>query len=87
MTEDNDEKKHPGTEAEKNLLALRDRLMTIEKKAIRKAQASEIRETSEETCSFCGRDSNQVDKLLQAKSGATICNECIRSYMKEAGPE
>lgn len=83
MPDDKDQPGRPGSESEKNLEALRGRLMNIEKKAIRKAQASSIKETVKEICSFCGKDGSQVAKLLQATSGATICNECIRSYMKE----
>ena len=82
MTDDSG-KKRPSAEAERQFEALRERLMRIEKKAIRKRQAESIEETQEQACSFCGRDHRQVEKLLQAKSGATICNECIRSYMKE----
>ncbi|MEM7563067.1 MAG: ClpX C4-type zinc finger protein [Pseudomonadota bacterium] len=83
MPKDKDQPECLGPESKKNLEALRNRLINIEKKAIRKAQASSIKETVKETCSFCGKDGTQVVKLLQATSGATICNECIQSYMKE----
>jgi ATP-dependent Clp protease ATP-binding subunit ClpX len=30
-----------------------------------------------ETCSFCGRSSDQVDRLINGPPGVSICNECV----------
>jgi ATP-dependent Clp protease ATP-binding subunit ClpX len=34
-------------------------------------------DTGLDTCSFCGRHSGQVDRLIQGPPGTYICNECV----------
>ena len=78
---DDDDKPADGDIAgrERRFEALRDRLQAIEDKARKKQRASKL-EMADEKCSFCGREKDQVGKLLQAESGATICDACIRKF-------
>ena len=57
---------------------VRERILEIEK-----SRALESAETLEEKCSFCGKEKREVKRLLQAETGAKICNECVLAYMKE----
>ena len=34
-------------------------------------------DTGLDSCSFCGRHSGQVDRLIQGPPGTYICNECV----------
>jgi len=38
--------------------------------------------TTERTCSFCGRKESQVEKLVDSRAGAMICDECIQLCYK-----
>ena len=36
----------------------------------------------ERSCSFCGRKESQVEKLVDSRQGAYICEECIQLCYK-----
>ena len=39
--------------------------------------AKSKRENEEDSCSFCGRLSSQVERLIAGPPGVNICNECV----------
>jgi len=57
----------------------RKRIKEIEEKALKKLRGLKKQEPRELTCSFCGKKKSEVSKLIQADSGVTICNECLKT--------
>ena len=84
MSDDDDKPSDGRSDAadgrEQRFETLRDRLQKIEERALKKQRASRLKSVGDK-CSFCGRGKSEVAKLLQAESGATICNLCIREYV------
>ena len=33
-------------------------------------------------CDFCGRNQNQVKRMIEGKNGVSICDNCIKISMK-----
>ena len=55
---------------------------------IKDLQDSKSPDIQEAKCSFCGKAQSNVKKLLQAESGASICNVCVLACMNELiGPD
>ena len=36
------------------------------------------------TCSFCGRDATEVEKLIHGPGNVSICNECVKTCPAKA---
>jgi predicted DNA-binding protein YlxM (UPF0122 family) len=57
----------------------RARIKEIEKKALKKLGRLKRKDSVELACSFCGKKKSEVSKFIQANSGVTICNECLKT--------
>ncbi|VAW14120.1 hypothetical protein MNBD_BACTEROID05-395 [hydrothermal vent metagenome] len=54
------------------------KIREIEEKALQKlAKRKQQIETNSKNCSFCEKSHSQVKKIIETKSGITICNECV----------
>ena len=73
------EKDHTLAEVGKQYEITRKRIKEIEAKALKKLKRLKNEKQAELTCSFCGKKKSEVKKLIQAESGVTICNECIKT--------
>lgn len=40
-------------------------------------RAERIKDQALSRCSFCGKTAREVEKLVEAATGARICNECV----------
>ena len=70
---------HTLEEVGKQFDITRARIKVIEEKALKKLGRLKKQEPVELTCSFCGKKKSEVSKLIQADSGVTICNECLKT--------
>ena len=57
----------------------RQRIRDIERKALKKLghDVPDVDFENERKCSFCGKYESEVVKMIEASSGACICNDCI----------
>ncbi len=73
-------KAHSLEEVGKQFDITRKRIKKIEEKALKKRKGIKEKKPPEPTCSFCGKKKSEVEKLIQAHSGVTICNDCLKTY-------
>jgi hypothetical protein len=70
---------HTLEEVGKQFDITRARIKEIEEKALKRLGRHKRKEPVELTCSFCGKKKSEVSKFIQADSGVTICNECLKT--------